>query len=57
MKPAALIILMTSGLLLTSAAPSTAAPPYGGTIFIDPDIITAADPTAEVQLIFGPFFF
>lgn len=33
-------------LFVLVATPSVrAAPPYGGTIFIDPDIITAADPT------------
>ena len=32
--------------------PSVPSPPFGGTIFIDPDIITDADPTAFVDLEF-----
>lgn len=33
------------------AAPAHAAPPFSGTIFLDPDIITPADPTAFSSLI------
>jgi hypothetical protein len=49
MKPAALTLLLAGGLFLTSPGPADAAPPYGGTIFIDPDIITAADPTTYLS--------
>lgn len=33
-----------------AARPALAVPPYSGTIFIDPDIITEADPTTFVKL-------
>jgi hypothetical protein len=34
------------GLIILTAVTAHAAPPFSGTIFIDPDIITAADPTS-----------
>src|SRR5690349_12702748 len=33
------------GLILVLNSVASAAPPFSGTIFIDPDIITSADPT------------
>lgn len=49
--PAKVIAFLTIfAALLTSARWAKAAPPFSGTIFIDPDIITAQDPTAFVSV-------
>jgi hypothetical protein len=40
-------------LVLSSSHRAHAAPPYGGTIFIDPDIITASDPTTFVGIAYA----
>ena len=46
-KPAGGLLAVAMFLLVVVATQNVrAAPPYDGTIFIDPDIITAADPTA-----------
>ena len=37
--------------LLALAAPAAAAPPFDGTVFIDPDVITADDPTTLVAMV------
>jgi hypothetical protein len=42
--------VMLSLLAVTYTLPAASAPPYSGTIFLDPDIITAADPTAFTGL-------
>lgn len=42
--------LAASTALLLAAATASAAPPYSGTITLDPDIITATDPTAYTGL-------
>jgi hypothetical protein len=42
--------LILSLLAVLYTLPAASAPPYGGTIFLDPDIITAADPTAFTGL-------
>jgi len=38
---------------LVAAQPAAAVPPFSGTIFIDPDIITAADPTTYLTMSFA----
>jgi hypothetical protein len=42
--------VILSLLAIMYTLPAASAPPYGGTIFLDPDIITAADPTAFTGL-------
>jgi hypothetical protein len=42
-------MLRISALLGVMSVMAAAEPPYDGTIFIDPDIITAADPTAYLS--------
>lgn len=37
----------------TQPLPASATPPFSGTIFIDPDIITSSDPTAFVGLVYA----
>src|SRR5262245_30866181 len=39
-------LLLVAGALIGSLTPALADPPFWGTIFIAPDIITPADPTA-----------
>jgi len=43
-------LITTTLLLLIASTPSFAQPPYQGTIWIDPDIITADDPSAFESL-------
>ncbi len=51
MNRIALSILLAAGLVSAAAArQAPTSPPYGGTIFIDGDIITPADPTALVSV-------
>ncbi len=48
-----LLALVVSSIVSVSpvrAAPLASTPPYSGTVFIDPDIITAADPTAFLSV-------
>ena len=41
---------LLTALMIVAPVAANAAPPYSGTIFLDPDIITAADPTAFTGL-------
>ena len=45
------MVLPMLGLGFAILATARATPPYGGTIFLDPDIITAADPTTYQNLV------
>ncbi|HKX61052.1 MAG TPA: hypothetical protein VJS65_04400, partial [Verrucomicrobiae bacterium] len=49
-KHAGLLLLC---LLTLSGQSSVAAPPFSGTIFIDPDIITASDPTTFTNMTYA----
>ena len=49
-KILAMALTITTLLLFIASAPSLAQPPYSGTIWIDPDIITADDPSAFQSL-------
>src|SRR5262245_38003062 len=42
--------LFLSGLTLLTSVMAYGAPPFSGTIFIDPDIITSADPTTFTNI-------
>jgi len=39
------------GLLLLISMPAFAQPPYSGTVFVDPDVLTAQDPSTFVQVV------
>jgi len=52
-KTLATALTITTLLLLITSAPSLAQPPYQGTIWIDPDIITADDPSAFESLTYA----
>jgi hypothetical protein len=43
-------LLLTLGLLALAMPPALATPPYSGTIFLEPNVITSADPTTFVRL-------
>ncbi len=51
--PALLAATAALGLLALPASAAPTEPPYGGTIFIDPDILTADDPTTFVDVRFA----
>jgi len=44
-------LCLTIAVLFGSAGGAYSNPPYAGTVFVDPDIITAADPSAFIQII------
>jgi hypothetical protein len=46
-------VLVVALLAIMWPFPAASAPPYSGTIFLDPDIITSADPTAFTKLEFA----
>lgn len=47
LKSAVRTLTLASGLVILNLIPFLRAePPFGGTIFLDPDIITKSDPTA-----------
>jgi hypothetical protein len=51
MKSKVFAVLTVTAAVLLAAAETHAAPPFSGTIFIDPDIITPQDATAFVSLV------
>lgn len=51
LKSAVRTLTLASGLVILNLIPFLRAePPFGGTIFLDPDIITKSDPTAWQDL-------
>lgn len=59
LRRAGIALLITAALACgddpsgSPTTPTVVAPPFGGTIFIDPDIITASDPTAFTGLAYA----